>query len=64
MRTMISIVIQKSKFRIGNMILRRLLMITCEMFLRYRSRNTIIIGLLGSRRGIFVGIIDALLKLS
>ena len=41
----------KSKFRVGDMILGRLLMIPCEMFLRNHLRNTISISLLESGRG-------------
>ena len=50
-RNITSRIIYNSKFRTGNTILRKFLMIPCEMFLRYHLRNTRIIALLGSGRG-------------
>ena len=41
-------VIYKSNIRIGNMIISRVLMISCKMFLRYHLRNTKSIALIGS----------------
>ena len=59
-RTMMSSVMYKSKFRMRYMILRKVLVITCEMFLGDHLRNTRIIDLLGSGRGIFGGLGDEL----
>ena len=41
----------KINFRMGDMVLRGVLMITCEVFLRYHFVNTRSITLLGSGRG-------------
>ena len=41
----------KSKFRVGDMVLGRILMVPFEMFLRNHLRNTISISLLGSGIG-------------
>ena len=49
--TMTSSVMYKSNFRMGNMILRRVLMIPCEILLMYHLSNTRSIDLLGSGRG-------------
>ena len=53
---MISSVMYKSKLSMWDIILRRVLMIPCEILLRTQLRNTSIIALLGSGRGI-VGVI-------
>ena len=46
----------KSKFSIGNMILRRVLMILCEVFLPDHLSNNRRISLIGSGRGIVDGL--------
>ena len=48
-RTIMSRVMHKSKYRIGK-IIRRVLMIPCEMFLKDHLRNTRSIALLDSVR--------------
>ena len=50
-RTMISSLMYKSKFSMGNIILGRVLMITCKMFLRTHLRNTSSIAMIVSVRG-------------
>ena len=50
----------KNKFRMGDMILIRVLMITCEMFLRDHLKNTSSISLIGSDRGRVDGIGDVI----
>ena len=50
-----SSVMYKSKFSIADMILRKVLIIPCEMLLRALLKNTRSIPLLGSGRGIFDG---------
>ena len=57
---MMSIVMYQSKFRMGNMILRRVLMIPCDIFLRAHLRNTRRIDILGSGSGIFDELGDSL----
>ena len=59
-KTMMSSVMYKSKFRMVKMILRRVLVIPCEMFLRSHLRNTRSIALLGSGRGRVCGLYGAL----
>ena len=59
-RTTRSSVMYKNKFRMGDMILIRVLMITCEMFLRDHLKNTSSISLIGSDRGRVDGIGDAI----
>ena len=50
--TIMSSVMYKNKFRIvGAGVLRRVLMIPCEMFLRYHLSSTRIVSLIGSGRG-------------
>ena len=44
----------------GDMIIRRVLMMPCEMFLRNHLRNTRIIVILDSVRGIYGGLGDVL----
>ena len=51
-------VIYKGKFRMGDMTLRRFLMITCDMFLREHLSNIRRIYLLGSVMGIVDSIGD------
>ena len=46
-RTMRSSVIYKSKLRMGDMTLRRFLMISCEIFLRTNLSSTISIDIIG-----------------
>ena len=60
---MIISIMYKSKFRMGNMILRRVIMIPCEMFFWDHLRNTRIISLIGSGRGRVGGLGDVLLQL-
>ena len=48
---MMSSVTQNSKFNMGDMILRRVLMIPCEILFREHLRNISSIALLGSGRG-------------
>ena len=48
-------VMYKSKLRMGDMTLRRFLVISSERFLRYHLRSTRIIALLGSSRVRFYG---------
>ena len=48
---MISSVMYKIKFSMGNMILRGVLTIPCKMFLRYHLKNTRRIYLFGSVKG-------------
>ena len=55
------IVVYRSKFRMGDMTLRRLLMITCYMFLRSYLRSTNIISLIDSDRGGVYGLGDVIL---
>ena len=62
-RTIMISVMYKSKFRMMEMTLRRVLMTPCEMFLSSHLRNTRRISLLGSGRGRFDGLGDALRKL-
>ena len=50
-RNMMSRVMYKSKFMMGNMILRRVLMIPCGIFLRDHVRNIRRIALIGICRG-------------
>ena len=57
---MISSVMYKSKFRMGNMPLSRVLMITCEMFLKSHLGNARSITLISSGRGRVDGLGDAL----
>ena len=59
-RTMSISVMYLSKFRMGGITLRSFLMITCDMFLRDRLRNTGSIALLESGRVRVDGIGDAL----
>ena len=56
-------VMYKCKFRMGDMTLRRVVMIPCEMFLRYHLRSTRSIALLESGRGRVDGLMDTLFKL-
>ena len=58
--TMIISVMYKSKFRMRYMILRRNLVIPCKMFFRIYLKNSSIIYLLGSGRGVVGGLGDAL----
>ena len=60
LRTMMSSVMYKSKFRMRVMILRRVLVVFCEMFFRVHSRNIGSIFLLGSGRGRVDGLGGAL----
>ena len=53
-------VMHKSKFRMGDMILSRVLMIPYEIFFREHLRNTRRIYMLGSGRGRVDGLGDAL----
>ena len=62
-RTMRISFMYKSKFRIGDMNLWRVLIIPSEMFLIEQFRNTKIISLLGSVRGRVDGIGDSLCQL-
>ena len=62
-RTMISSVMYNSRFRMGNMILRRVLVIPCEMFLSRHLRNTGRIALLGNIRDRVGGLGDALCQI-
>ena len=57
-RTMMSSIMYHSKFRTGNMILRSVLMIMCEMFLMDHLRNTRSIDMLASGRGRVCGLGD------
>ena len=57
-RTMMSSVMYKSKLRIVKNILRRVLMMQCEMFLRSHLRNTRRIDMIDSGRGRFGGLWD------
>ena len=59
-RTMISIVMYKSKFRVGDMILRRVLVMLFEIFFRTHLINISIVALLGICRGRVGGLGDAL----
>ena len=61
--TMISSLMYNSKFMMGDMIFRRVLMVTCDMLLRDHLRNTSSISLLGSGRVRVGDIGDALLQL-
>ena len=58
--TMRSIVIYKSKFSIGEMIIMRVLIITFDVFLRGHLSNTTIIALFGSVRVRVDGLGDSL----
>ena len=58
--TLISRIMYKIKFRIGDIIFRDVLMILCEMLLRTYFINTSSIDLLGSGRGRNSGLGDAL----
>ena len=58
--TLISRIMYKIKFRIGDIIFRDVLMILCEMLLRTYFINTSSIDLLGSGRGRVSGLGDAL----
>ena len=60
LRTMGISVIYNIKFRKGNMILGRVLIIPCEILLRDQLRNTRSIDLLVSGRGRVDGLEDAL----
>ena len=60
MRTMRSIVIYKSKSRIGDTTLWKVLMIPCEIFLRDHLRSTSGIYLVGSGRVRSDGCVDAI----
>ena len=56
-RTMMSTVMYKNKFKMGGGgVLSMFLMVPCEVFLRSHMRSAIIIALLGSGRGICVGL--------
>ena len=55
---MMSIVMYNIKFRMGNMIRRRLLMILFYILLREKLRNTGIISLLGIGRVRVGGLVD------
>ena len=57
---MLSSVMYKSKFRMGNMPLSRVLMITCEMFLKSHLGNARSITLISSGRGRVDGLGDEL----
>ena len=57
-RTMMSRVMYKSKFIMGGVILRRVIMITCDILLKYQLANTRIIDLLVSGRDIVDGLGD------
>ena len=59
-RTTRNIVMYKSKFRMGDMILRRVLMIPCGVLLRSHLRNKRRIYVLGSGRGRVDGLGKAL----
>ena len=59
-RTMMSSVMYKSKLKMGEKILRRVLMMPCEMFLREHLSNTRIIDLIGNVRGRVDGLGDTL----
>ena len=61
--TIMSSVMYKSKYRMGDMILRRVLMIPYRIFLRGHLRNTRSTDMLGDGRGIVDGLGDALLQL-
>ena len=63
MRTMKSSVMYKNKFMMGDITLRRLLMIPCDMFLRDHCSNTRSIDMLGSVRVRVDSIGDELLQL-
>ena len=63
MRTMKSSVMYKNKFMMGDITLRRLLMIPCDMFLRDHWSNTRSIDMLGSVRVRVDSIGDKLLQL-
>ena len=58
--TMTSTIRYKSNFRMGNIILRRVLMIPYEMLLMSHLRNIRSIALLGSDRGRVGGLGDSL----
>ena len=58
MRTMMSSVIYKSEFNMRDMVIRRVLIISCETFLRSHLRNTRRIALLGIGRGRVDGLGD------
>ena len=58
-RTTRSIVMHKNKFRMGGRILRRVLMIPCEQFLRYHLKNTRSVDMLEIIRGRVDGLGDA-----
>ena len=60
MGTLISKIIYKIKFSIGDIIFRGVLMIPCEMLFRIHLSNTSSIDLLGSGRGRVSGLGDAL----
>ena len=53
-------VMHKSKFRVGNIILKRVIMIPCEILLRSHLRNTRIIALLDIGRVRVGGLGDVL----
>ena len=59
-RTMMRSVMQKSDFRMGENILRRVLVIPCVVFFRDHLRSVRSIFLLGSGRGRVDGLGDAL----
>ena len=59
-RTTMSSLIYTSKFRMGDMILSRIIMITREMFLRTNFSNTIRIAVLDSGRDRVGGLGDLL----
>ena len=59
-RAMMSRVMYKSNFIIGNMIIRKVFMIPCDMFLRSHLINTRSISILRSGRGRVCGLGDEL----
>ena len=59
-RTMMSRVMYKSKFRMGGMIIKRVIMIPCEILLKSHLVNTRIISLLGSGRDRVYGLGDVI----
>ena len=59
-RTMMRSVMQKSDLRMGENILRRVLMMPCEVFFRDHLRSARSIALLGSGRGVVDGLGDTI----